>query len=106
MRKTITIALFVLICLLLAFDIFSLIYGIIDINNTLDRLASKGASGIDYFGLGWSLGIGLFLASAVGLILSLVTQGVARIKVIKRITSIMTVAFLVLLATGILVFMM
>lgn len=106
MKKKIAVILFVLTCIVFAFDLFCLIYGIVDINNTLDRLKAEGASGIDYWGLGWGMGISLVAVSVVGLILTLITKKIAEINVLKSILSVLTAVFLLLLAAGFIVFFM
>ncbi len=104
-KKIFSTILFVTSILLSLFDIGFCVYGIIDINKTTAKLANTpGTSGIDYFGTGWVLGIGLFLLSAFGLLLSIISAKISQKKVFVCISYIMIILFSVLLILGIVSF--
>lgn len=101
MRKAISLFLFILSVLALVSAISCSVYGIIDIHRTLSELAADPtASGVEYFGIGWEYGIGTFLPSAIGLILSVINRKIAKQKWIRYGSIIAVIAFslLVLLA--------
>lgn len=84
MKKTISTILLTLSFLIVALSIACCIYGIYDINRTLDSLANNpSASGIDYLGIGWGYGIVLFALSALGLILSSVNVKLLQQKALR-----------------------
>lgn len=73
------------------------VYGIYEINLTLNELANDlSSSGIDYLGVGWGYGIGLFTVSTLGLVLSIVSTKLLKQK-IQRYLSIASTSLFVLL---------
>lgn len=75
MKQILSMVLLAASCLVLVLSLFVCVYGIWDINRTLEALANNpSASGLDYFGIGWGYGICLFAVSTVGLILSIISK--------------------------------
>lgn len=88
MKKTISIIIFAVSVLILAALVIACIYGIYDINRTLNELANDpGASGIDYFGIGWGYGIILFALSVPELILLAVNMKLLQQKTLRYISA-------------------
>lgn len=101
MKKLFSPILFVVSAAVLLFGICFCIYGLEDIHKTL---AAPGTSGIDYFGLGWGCGIGLFIISIFGLVLSTVNIKISESKMIRYGLLVMITLFVVLLLTAIIIF--
>ena len=105
LKKAVSIIIFSIIILLLICNISFCIYGFVDISNTYKILENTpGTSGMDYFGIGWVLGIGLFLFSFFGLLLSIISSKIAQEKVIMYTSYIMILLFSLLLILGVVVF--
>ena len=70
----------------------------------LTRLANDpGASGLDYFGVGWSYGIVLFVVSIVGIIAAVISRKAQEKRVLKNISlgAVFTFVLLAFVAVGI-----
>jgi len=81
MKRTLSIILLIVSCLVLIVSIVFCVYSIVDINRILNKLANDpSASGIDYFGVGWEYGICLFTASFLCLILSGISKKLLQQK--------------------------
>lgn len=98
MKKVISWILFILTVLIFLFDIYFTIVGAIDVKNEMDRLATSGASGVDYLGLGIEiLVMGFVLISVVGLILSIVSSKIAQNRVIRMISFALFLLFMLMI---------
>ena len=98
MKKTLAILLLVLSCLVLIGSVIFCCYSVYGVNRTLDEVANDSSvSGIDYLGIGWGYGIGLFLLSAFGLILSIISTVLAKQGSLKYISTVAIVLFILLL---------
>ncbi|MBQ6818155.1 MAG: hypothetical protein IJP35_00925 [Clostridia bacterium] len=62
-----------------------------------------GASGLDYFGVGWGYGIVLFVVSVVGIIVAAISRKVQQQRVLKNISlgAVLAFVLLVFVAVGI-----
>lgn len=88
MKQTIPTFLLAAACLLLLLAVVLFIYGVSDLNRTLDILASDpAASGIDYMGLGWGAGISLLAVSLPGLILAVIASRSHTRRLLRRISA-------------------
>ena len=95
MKRTLSIILLTVSCLILIASIIFCFYSVYDINRTLNELANNSsASGIDYMGVGWGYGICLFITSTLGLIL----MGISKKRLQKRILQHISVAAMILFA--------
>lgn len=104
MRKVFSYIFLIAAGITLAYDVWFLVKEVIYINEMLAFLDSiPGASGVDYLGIDWFLGIGLFLISVFGLLLSIVDVILAKKGIIKVIACVMAVLFFLLLFGGMLV---
>ncbi|MBR3968571.1 MAG: hypothetical protein IKJ93_03170 [Clostridia bacterium] len=103
MKKKNLKILFSLTVVTFVLDICFLIYGLIDISNYISRI-SQVSSGIDYFGIGWGLGLGLFVISLIGLALSIITAKLSQQSVIKKTAYVLLCLFVVLLLLGVVIF--
>ena len=107
MKRTLSIILFTLSCLVLIVAIAFCIYSIYDINRVLNELANTpGASGIDYMGIGWGYGLALFATSAFGLILSVISKKILHKKELEYLTIVAMIIFALLLTTSLFLFYM
>ena len=80
MRRVVAWVFLALLCLVLVLSVAFLIYSIFDIPRVKGELArDPSASGIDYWGIGWGYGIGLFCLSLFGL-----TLGIINLHLQKR----------------------
>ncbi len=105
MKKFFSILFFILSIVIIVLDISFAVYAMIDLQNTLDVLASTpGTSGADYLGVGWLFGIGLFLISVVGLIFSLAGAKITQKHRIKVVLYCMSAFFILLLLLSAIVF--
>jgi hypothetical protein len=87
MKRVLSIVLLVAMSLLFIASLCFCIYSFYDLNRVLAELTNDpSASGIDYFGLGWGYGIGLFAISIIGLIVSTINKKVQQIQVLKNIS--------------------
>ena len=87
MKKVLSIILLVAMLLCFIASLCFCIYSFYDLNRVLAELANDpSASGLDYFGLGWGYGIGLFAISIIGLIVSTINKKVQQIQVLKNIS--------------------
>ena len=75
---------------------------IIRIQNELAN--APGASGIDYWGIGWGYGISLFAVSILGLILSWVSKKLLQQKILRNISVIAIVVFVLLIIASLFMF--
>lgn len=92
-------------CLILFIALVFCIVGIYDINRTLANLADDtGASGIDFMGIGWGYGIGLFTASLAGLLFSSITRKMLTHKFLQKIAYAAIVLFSLLIAVSVFLF--
>lgn len=103
MKKKNLKILFSLTVITCVLDICFLIYGLIDISNYISRI-SQESSGIDYFGIGWALGLGLFVISLIGLVLSIITAKLSQQPVIKKTAYVLLCLFVALLLLGVVIF--
>lgn len=102
--KTVSLIAFIIALLLLAADIAAAVYGFFDLNSALNILEqSDTASGVDYFGLGWALGAGLFAVSLSGVGFSSFAFKFSDGK-LKIASAVMIFCFAVLLLVGTAVF--
>ncbi len=102
MKKTGSMVLLVVSCLLLAVSLVLCVYSVYDINCKMDELANNpSVSGIDYLGLGWGYGTVLFIPSVLGLILSCITKKVQQQSVCKSIAFFTIIAFLALIVASV-----
>ncbi len=107
MKKTLSVILLVVSCLVLVVSIAFCIYSVVDINRSLNELANNpSASGIDYLGIGWGYGICLFTVSVLGFILSAVSKKLLQQKSLRYVCIIAMVIFALLLITSIFLFYM
>lgn len=96
---------FIIMLIVLAASIISCIDSIVSINDTFNELANNpSSSGIDYFGIGWAYGIGLFILSIFGLILSVINTKILKINSLKYISLASIFLFGALIITSILMF--
>lgn len=80
-------------------------YSICDINSAVDELANDpSASGIDYGGIGWGYGIGLFTISVLDLILSCVSKKLQQRKIYQYISFAAALVFVLLMAVSVILF--
>lgn len=83
------------------FDVIWLIYGVMDMNKVLAELsATPGTGGADYFGLGWGWGLGVFMISALGLVLSVISAILSQQRKRKWISFVAILLFVLLTAVG------
>lgn len=107
LKKTLSIILFTVLCLVLTVSVVICFYSIYDINRTLNELANTpGTSGIDYLGIGWIYGICLFAVSVLGLILSGISQKLLQQKIQQYVSIVAMVVFALLLMISFLIFYM
>ena len=107
MKRILAMILFVVSCLVLIASIAFFVYGVVDINRILNELSNNpGASGIDYLGIGWAYGIGLFVVSILGLIMSGISKKMLQKKILQYASIVEMVAFSLLLVTSIFLFCM
>ncbi|MBR5322573.1 MAG: hypothetical protein IKU48_03410 [Clostridia bacterium] len=105
MKRKLSMILFVISCLVLITSIVFCVCSIVDINHILNKLANDpSASGIDYLGIGWGYGIGLFAVSVLGLILSMISKKLLQQKTLRYICIIAMVVFALLLITSVFLF--
>lgn len=105
MDKKSPIILLMVSCSVLIISIAFCVYSLIDIHRILNELASNpGASGIDYWGLGWGYGICLFGISTLGLILSIVSIRCLEQKKLQYIAIAAMVVFILLLMVSLILF--
>ena len=95
MKKVFSWILFALTECVFAFDIFFTIDCSIEVKRNYDRLAATpGASGVDYLGTGEDfLFIGIFVISAVGLIVSCVSAKIAHHRAVRSISYVQSCLF-------------
>lgn len=95
MKKVISPIFFISANLVFIYDCYFAIAGSIDVKNELDRLAATpGASGVDYWGVGWDILIlGILAISIFGLILSLVSWRISQNRVIRIISFVLFAMF-------------
>ena len=107
MRKRIPIILSAISYLILIAAVLFCICSIIDsIRITSELTVDPGASGMDYFGIGWGYGIGLFTLSVFGLIFAGISMHGLRQKFLRWVTGIAILIFVLLLITSIFLFYM
>ena len=107
MKRILAMILFVVSCLVLIASIAFFVYGVVDINHILNELSNNpSASGIDYLGIGWAYGIGLFVVSILGLIMSGISKKMLQKKILQYASIVEMVAFSLLLVTSIFLFCM
>lgn len=81
------------------------LYGIYTVHQTFTALANTpGASGIDYWGIGWASGVALFILSAIGLLLCALSSKTLRINHCARLRAVSNVLYILLLAVSIILF--
>lgn len=87
MRKVISWILFIVTLVVFAFGIYFTVFGSIDVKNTLDSIAARGGSGVDYLGSGADIFVMLvILIFAVLFIFSIVSSIVAKSFAIRIIS--------------------
>ena len=107
MKRILAMILFVVSCLVLIASIAFFVYGVVDMNRILNELSNNpSASGIDYLGIGWAYGIGLFVVSILGLIMSGISKKMLQKKILQYASIVEMVAFSLLLVTSIFLFCM
>ena len=107
MKRTFSFMLLVISCLVLLFSIVFCIYSIVDITRLLNDLANNpGASGIDYFGIGWGYGVVLFVCSVFGFILSCIDRKLLRQKALRSASVIGMILFALLFIASLFLFYM
>ena len=107
MKRILAMIIFVVSCLVLIASIAFFVYGVVDINRILNELSNNpSASGIDYLGIGWAYGIGLFVVSILGLIMSGISKKMLQKKILQYASIVEMVAFSLLLVTSIFLFCM
>ena len=95
MKKRFSWMLFILTVIVFIFDIYVTVTGTIDVKNQMDRLAAKGASGVDYWGVGADILIMfIILITVVGLILAIVSSKFAQSRVIEILSIIIFLLFI------------
>ena len=105
MKRTLSIILLTLSCLVLIVAIAFCIYSFYDINLVLNELSNTpGTSGIDYMGIGWGYGLVLFATSALGLILSVISKKLLHQKTLQCLTIVAMIIFALLLITSLFLF--
>lgn len=105
MKKVLSIMLLVATGLLLIASLSFCIYSFYDLNCVLAELANApSASGIDFFGIGWGYGIGLFTISIIGLIVSIINKKVQQQQVLKNISLGAMLVFVLLIVISIFLF--
>ncbi len=95
MKKVLSWTFFVLTVLTFIADICFAVFGGIDVQRELDRLASTpGVSGVDYLGVGIDILIlGVIAISAVGLLLAIVSYKLAQHRAIRMTSLVALVLF-------------
>lgn len=107
MKRTFSFILPVISYLVLLFSIVFCIYSIVDINRLLNDLANDpGASGIDYFGIGWGYGVILFACSVFGFILSCINRKLLQQKALRSVSVIGMILFALLFIVSLCLFYM
>ncbi len=88
MKKVFSWIIFVLTIFVFAFDLYFAIFGTIDVQKNLDKLAATpGASGVDYLGVGVDVFVfGVIAISIIGFIFSIISCKISQ----NRIMSIMS----------------
>jgi len=105
MKRLLSISLIVVLCLVLITSVAFFVYSIVDINRIMNELSNDpSASGIDYFGVGWEYGIGLFALSVFGLILSVISKKLLKQNNLQYISIIGIVGFVILLIASFFLF--
>lgn len=105
MKKVLSIIFLLMSCIIFVASVGFYIYSINDMERTYYELANTpGVSGIDYLGISWGYGIGLFMLSALGLIFSGVSAKISQPKVQRYSSLILTVLFGVLILLAICLF--
>ncbi len=100
MKKVISWILFILAVITFVFDIFSAVYGTIDVKNEFDRLAAAGASGVDYFGVGLDiLVMGIVFISLLGAVLAFISSKLAESVAVKNISFVLFLLFLLAISS-------
>ncbi len=107
MRKSLSMVVFVGMCLVLLATVLFGIYSVIDIFRILTELANDPTvSGIDYFGLGMWYGLWLFALSFVGLILSVAGRILVQQKRLQLVCNIVMLIFILPMLAAVFVFYM
>ena len=100
MKKIISWILFILTLVIFIFDVYAAIFGAIDVKKQMDELIARGASGHEYLGVGDDiLVLGIIFISVVGLIFSIVSLAVAQNRVIRNISFVLILLFLLMIFT-------
>ena len=95
MKKFFSILLFILVVVIFVIDIYGAIAGAIDVKNKYAEIAARGGSGVDYWGVGADiLVIGIAFISIVGFIISLISWKISQYRVIRIVSAVMCVLFL------------
>ena len=101
MKKCFAVILLILSCLVLFATLSFGLYGLY----TFDELSSQpGTSGIDYFAIALGYSIGMFLFSAVGLLLSIVSRSLQEKQIPTYIATAVIVIFSLLLLSAVTLF--
>lgn len=108
MKRTKPLVLFVLAIITLVLSIVFLVYGLIDINATLQELAinPEDKTALSYFGIGWVAGIGLWFISSIGLVFSIISSKINQNVKINLVSYVLIVVFVLLLVLSSILFFM
>lgn len=101
MKKVISWIFFISANLVFVYDIHFAIVGAIDVKSELDRLASTpGASGVDYWGVGWDILIlGIIGISILGFLFSLISWRISKNRIMRIISFVLLVLFSLVLSS-------
>lgn len=101
MKKAVILIPFIIMLIVLAVSVIFCIYGIYEFNEIANN---PSTSGIDYLGIGWVFGLGLFILSIFGLILSVINTKIVKINSLKYISLASIFLFGALIITSIFIF--
>lgn len=105
MKKATIIIPFIIMLIILAVSIIFCIYSIVGINYEFNEIANNpSSSGIDSLGIGWVYGIGLFILSIFGLILSVINTKLLKPNSLKYISLASILLFGILIIISIFIF--
>ena len=101
MKRVVAWIFLVLLCLVLVLSVAFLIYSIFDIPRVKGELAGDpSASGIDFWGIGWGYGFGLFCLSLFGLILGIINLHLQKQSFLQYGSVVAVILFGMLLAAA------
>lgn len=101
MRRVVAWVFLALLCLVLILSVAFLIYSIFDIPRVKEALArDPSASGIDFWGIGWGYGIGLFCLSLFGLALGIINMNLQKRELLQYGCVVSVILFGMLMAAS------